>query len=162
MPLGLVGVAADYSVLDWWSLGLGIGTNNRGVQGAALTRIRVIGGLRKALTLETGYSVGNYQGSDFLGNMMGSHAGIGVDSGYEFRVSPAHWIYIGPGYESRAGHFVFRLFAGWALRLNSDGATCITNETRQVIDCSTAKRLYGTADASPMVPYVGIASGYAF
>jgi hypothetical protein len=95
MPLGLVGVAADYSVLDWWAVGVGGGVNNAGPQGAVLSRIRVVGNLRKALTVEAGYSLGNYQHGDFFDDVGGDTPANGWDTGYELRVSPAHFIYLG-------------------------------------------------------------------
>lgn len=161
-PLGLLGLAVDFSPLDWWSVGAGVGWDELGPQGALLTRLRLLGNTRKALSLDTAFSYGDYKGYNLIARLVGGgeRARTGPeDYSYSLHVEPAHRLYLGPGYDSRAGSFAFRVSAGVGILLNPGSGRCVTDQNHRVLPCSTAEDRFGNANTSLVQFYLGVAGG---
>lgn len=163
-PLGLLGVALDVALLPRWSLGVGAGLGLGGPQLAVFTRVRLMGNDRRAFFVEAASSGGNYRAVNFIGGMMAGEDAPNHDDGYEYRVRPAFWVYVGAGYELRWPTAAFRVSGGFAGLLNPGSGQFIGEDSRQRISCSEAERRWGNGDGSGMnvLPYVGVAFSKTF
>ncbi len=158
-PLGLLGAALDVALLPRWSLGAGAGLSLGGPQVAVFTRVRLVGNERRAFFVEAAFSGGNYRAVDIIGSMIAGEDPPNHDDGYEYRVRPAFWVYVGAGYELRWQTAAFRVSGGFAGLLNPGSGQCIGEDSRQRISCSEAERRWGNGDGSGMnvLPYAGVA-----
>jgi hypothetical protein len=105
-PLGVLGVAADYSLLPAVSMGAGLGVGS-GLDGpsphaALLAHLRPVYGVRNALVVDAGYSFGGYRRFQL------DLAGHGPSTRYRAGADLAHWLQIGMGWERGATRSVWR------------------------------------------------------
>jgi hypothetical protein len=146
-PLGLVGIALDYSPVPAIGINLGVGLGGAGPQYALSTRLRVFRfGHRAhfAPYVGLGASAGAYNQTEW--GLVGGDPPTTV-----FHWNTAYWMNLETGMEMRFGqHFELRPYAGIGFLLNPDAASPVP------------------ANSPPVEPidswalYAGIAVGYAF
>lgn len=146
-PVGYIGGGVDVAPVNWLSVGAGMGEST-GLQIAVWGGVRLVGNEHQALGLRAVFSTGPFEGAPW--------PNLG-ENDYWRKVRRAYWLSPEVGYELRtSGGFDFRVFGGGAVLLNPSDATCERNGA--LIDC--ADPLSG--GRPNVVPYVGIALGYAF
>jgi hypothetical protein len=153
-PLGLAGIALDYSPFSILGLNLGIGLGLGGPQYAFASRLRVIrAGRRKqvALYLSGGVSGGafntQYRGPDI--SFAGSQGGP-EDPVAHYHWDAAYWTNLEAGVEIRVRqHLSLRPFAGAAFLLNPSAGTAVIGQYGEI-----------PTRAERWAPYLGIAIGY--
>jgi hypothetical protein len=149
-PLGIAGIAADYSVLPWVSVLAGAGWGMGGVQLSVGSRARLLRMGRSRLTLQLDYSIG--------GAALSSSAGVG--GGAEIRAERAHWLDAAVGVERRmASGVLARMYFGYSFLLGMNDWRCV--ETQQGVRTACSQR---PADLliGPGVFTFGLSAGYAF
>jgi hypothetical protein len=152
-PLGLAGIAMDYSPVPILGLNLGVGLGLGGVQYAFASRLRVVrAGRRKqvALYLSGGVSGGAFNTEyETLVPVDGSQGGESPVAHYHW--DAAYWTNLEAGVEIRVRqHLSLRPFAGAAFLLNPSAGTAVIGQYGEV-----------PAPAERWIPYMGIAIGYA-
>jgi len=149
-PLGLIGIALDYSPMPVLGLNVGVGLGLGGVQYAFAARLRVIRwGHRNhfAAYLGAGVSAGGYN-TDYAALDTWPEALERPSPHYHW--DTAYWTNLEAGIDMRIGsHLSLRPFFGVALVLNPNAGVAVI----------------GAFDEHPSkvesVPYVGLAVGYA-
>jgi len=151
-PLGLAGVAADYSVLPWLSAVAGAGWSTGGLQVSAGARARLLPIARSRLTLQLDYSLG--------GAMVSSTPVVG-GGGAEIQAERAHWLHAALGVERRAANGVTaRIYAGYSFLLGMDDWRC--EDTSQGAANTACSERPEDLLIGPGVFSFGFSAGYAF
>jgi hypothetical protein len=148
-PLGLIGVAGQYVVLEALTLGAGIGTNDQGLQLSAYANFRPLHWSGRSVAFAVGpqlaYATGPW--APFSVNGLFSGGGSSDD---RYVVDRAHWLQADLGLEVQTkGGVVFRFSHGAAFLLNPGSGRC---EGECPPPESTSEALFTTA----------ITLGYAF
>jgi hypothetical protein len=146
--VGLIGIVAEYTPIDWITVGGGIGDNPWGVIGGVHARFRLyepqaLLGLRRALTLEVGYSRGRYSTlpwTDVFASLCeGSPSDVGGNC-YRPNVTPevVNWGQVELGWETRHRSGIsFRPAIGiatllgqpeWKCTVESGSAPCVAGK----------------------------------
>lgn len=133
-PVGLLGVVAEYNLLDELALGAGLGLNDHGPIWAVRARARPLIGVSRAGTLhalfvEAAFSRGQYAGMPSLGlSAMCEGNPDDPDSPcYSVRVVPeaVSWAQFELGWEARfTSHLTLRTALGVARALNQPSWRC--------------------------------------
>lgn len=153
-PLGLAGVAVDYSPLPILGLDLGIGLGLGGVQYAFATRLRPIRAGRRThvgVYLSGGVSMGafntEYAGPDVA---VDGSQGDSENPVPHYHWDAAYWMNLEAGVEIRlATRLSLRPFAGAAFLLNPSAGTAVSGQRGEM-----------PAQVDRWWPYLGFAIGY--
>jgi hypothetical protein len=126
-PTGAVGLFADYSLAEWLSINLGVGTNLVGVEAASELRVRFAPGSGRTMTMGLGYSLGPHEQTEItrlglLAPWFGPMTQMGqtkYPSRYVWDL--AHWVNLSAGYEGRERNGnSLRIFGGVGILLNPE------------------------------------------
>jgi hypothetical protein len=154
-PLGLAGLALEYSPVPFLGIDLGVGLGRGGVQYAFATRLRLLrAGHRNHVApyLGAGVSAGGFN-TDYPGpniSVDGSQT-FHEDTVEHYHFDMALWMNLEAGADLRLGpHVTLRPFAGAAFLLNPGAGTAVTGQLGEV-----------PTPPDRWLPYLGLAVGYA-